>query len=615
MPVELQRNPLERAGQAPAGRLRRLCDFSGGVKAFWAEYLAVLAESVEARAAVLLRANAQDPTGWKRVLAWPSGGVGESRQFLATATDVAEACTGEASSRRAVPGGWCLGRRLADEREGEVWVAVLLLPELAREQADESLRRLGLLAHFPAVYQLRQRTERSEQAVTHFASVLELISLLDEHARFPAMAMALCNELAARHRCARVSLGWLEGEEVRLKALSHSEKFDRRTEEAQRLEAAMDEGLDQDEVIVWPEPAEQGRVTRDHARLAASGGAPFVCSLPLRRDGVPVAVLTCERGAEAFAEVELRLLALCGDMGIRRLADLHRSDRWWGARWLTGAREQFAKVLGPRHTGAKLLGLGLTAVLAFLVFGRVSHRVEASFTLAAARAAYLSAPFAGYIDEVRVELGSEVREGETLATLDPRELLLEEAAALADQVRYQREAEKARAAEKIGEMRIGEAQAEQARARLELVRHRRGQAVVVAPFDSVVVEGDLKKRIGAPVKQGDVLFKVTRLDQLYAECEVPESEAHSLRPGGRGEIAFASMPKLRFPVHIESIEPVARSRESGNVVVARCILDGGRPDWWRPGMRGAVRLAAGERAPLWIIGHGTADFLRMHLWW
>ena len=214
-----------------------------------------------------------------------------------------------------------------------------------------------------------------------------------------------------------------------------------------------------------------------------------------------------------------------------------------------------------------------------------------------------------------MEVGSEVRTGDVLATLDSRDLLLEEAAALADQTRFLREAEKASAADKVAEMRIAQAQAEQGRARLDLVKHRRAQSALTAPFDSVVIEGDLKKRIGAPVRQGDVLFKITRLDRMEAECRFSEQDAHELRIGQRGEIAFASSPKERYQVRVTRVEPVAQPKEGGNVIVVRCALEGSRSDWWRPGMSGVVKLDAGRRSPAWIAAHRTVEFLRMKLWW
>src|SRR6185295_2967886 len=98
-------------------------------------------------------------------------------------------------------------------------------------------------------------------------------------------------------------------------------------------------------------------VRRDHERDAESQKIKFLCSVPLRLEGQPQAVITCERNGGAFSEEEQRLLMFCGEMAVRRLSELKRNDRWLGARAATAAREQLSKVLGVRHTWAKIIAI------------------------------------------------------------------------------------------------------------------------------------------------------------------------------------------------------------------------------------------------------------------
>jgi multidrug resistance efflux pump len=603
--------------------LEHLPDIAGSPKTFWEGCLSVFANVTEARLAVLLCEGPKESPGWKKAMTWPADLLVEGRteSFVRVAGDLAEAAVQHGAVCRSVQGGdfatgdFLLAVRLAMDQQPEAWVAAFHIEGVSPQTAEEGLRRLRLLSHLPAIHRLRQQATRSETAVSHFASVLDLMTQVNAHQRFMAAAMAFCNELAARHHCDRVSLGWLDHEYVGLRAMSHSERFEKKMEAVKTLEAAMEEALDQDEIIVWPEPEAQRLVTRDHGRLAEAHRVAFVCSLPLRVEGEPVAVLTCERDKYAFNEVEIRLLALCGEMAMRRLADLKRSDRWFGARWATAARERLTWLAGPEHTGAKLIGLLATVALLVLVFGHWNYRVEAPFSLRTKDAGFVSAPFDGFIEEVKVELGDRVEKGAVLANLDTRELLLQEAEAVAVHIKYLREAEKARGAEKIAEMRIAEAQAEQARAKLELLRFHRDQAALLAPFVGAVVEGDLRKRIGAPVKQGDVMFKIARTDRLHIECEVNERDVEDVREGGRGVIAFASLPKLTFPIRIRNVELAAQAKENANVYLARCDFEEPIQPWMRPGMSGVAKLEVGERSLLWVVTHRTMDFLRMYLWW
>jgi len=84
--------------------------------------------------------------------------------------------------------------------------------------------------------------------------VLDVLAGVNRSERFKSMCMALCNELATRLRCQRVSLGFLEGRYVRLQAISHTDTVGRQMKLTQDIEAAMEECLDQDVEVIYPAP-------------------------------------------------------------------------------------------------------------------------------------------------------------------------------------------------------------------------------------------------------------------------------------------------------------------------------------------------------------------------
>jgi len=180
---------------------------------------------------------------------------------------------------------------------------------------------------------------------------------------------------------------------------------------------------------------------------------------------------------------------------------------------------------------------------------------------------------------------------------------------------YMVEAEKARAARQLAEMRIAQAQADQAAARLGLVRHRLAQATLKAPFDGIVAEGDLRQRISAPVRQGDALLKVARIDRLYVEVEVHERDVQDVLAAKAAEIAFVAQPRSTFAVNVAVVEPSAQPKEEGNVFRLRATLALQPEAWFRPGMSGVCKVPSGTRTLAWILAHRTIDFLRMYLWW
>jgi hypothetical protein len=497
----------------------------------------------------------------------------------------------------------------------EVCLVALFLPNALPGDLDSLAVRVQLLADIPKSYQELGQSRQARTDVEKLAIVLDTLAEVNAQARYAASVLALCNSLASRLQCQRVSLGWFEKGFIKLQGISRTERFDPKMDAVVAIEKVMEEALDQDDEIIWPSPEHYALVNRDHAGFAKANQSSAVCSIPLRQDGKVVGVVTLERAIGDFSLAELQQLRLVADQVVNRLSDLKRRDKWLGGRLAEDMREKFAGFLGPEHTWMKATGIAIALVLAILILVRPNYRVEANYILRSEEVRYVSAPFNGYLEEVMVRPGDTVKAGQVVLRLNRDDLLLEEAAATAELSRYQREAEKARAANQLAEMRVALSQSEETKARLSLVKYRLTRSEIRAPFDAVVVEGDLRNRIGAPVEQGEALFRLARTDRLYVEAEVNERDVHEVQGKATGEIAFVSQPHKRYPVKIERLEPAATAKEGKNVFLVRCEIEGQPDDWWRPGMSGVCKLNVGNRSLMWILTHRTVDFLRMWFWW
>ena len=610
-------NEAQAAGAAKIAELRQ---FAGAGKDFWGRFLAAAAVVSAADFAVLLLGRTGQTPRWTKIGEWSSGS-GRPRlrsAFLGELEDTAERCLAEGKlieEDEATQDVFTMAIRLKLLNPDEQVVFAGQFVDFNGAAARDSLARLDLVADTPAIYQANLARIQAQNDVEKFATVLDMMVPVSGEKHFLAALMALCNGVATRLHAERVSLGWLEGGYVRLKAISRTEKFERKMAAAQMLEAAMDECLDQDEEILWPSREGTSAVTRDHEKFAREQVVVNLCSIPIRVEAKTVAVLTCERQNGAFSGIELDQLRLCCDQLAARLGDLKKHDCWFGARWLAATREFCGRMVGLENTWAKVIGISISLLIAALFLVRVDYRVEGNFMLRGDEVSYLSAPFDGYIERVLVRPGDTIKKGEELARLNRSELLLEQSSAQAELTRNLREAEKARANKALGEMRIAEALAEQAKARLDLVSYRLDHAVLAAAFEGAIVEGDLRERIGSPVKQGEVLYKVARLDSLYAEAEVNERDIGEISAGDKVEIAFVAQPRLTFPAVIQMIEPAAVPKKDANVFMVRLRPADGTTTWWRPGMTGICKITTGKRTLFWILTHRTADFLRLKLWW
>lgn len=375
----------------------------------------------------------------------------------------------------------------------------------------------------------------------------------------------------------------------------------------------MEEARDQDEEILLPALPDADAITRDHQAYAELERVAGLLSVPLRVDGEPRGVITLERTAP-FSEHDALALRVVADQVSRRLDDLLRHDRWFGARWATAWREWFAKFLGPKQTWLKVGAISAAVFLLFATFVPLPYRVNASFIVRAHAMQHLPAPFEGYLAEVNVRPGDVVKAGSVLLKLDTSDLQVELASALAEKQRFSAEAEKAEAERKLADFRAARAAAAQADARVNLIRYRMERSLMTAPFDGIVVEGDLRERIGAPVKAGDILMRVSELKGLYVEMRVPERDIDLIAQSRTADIAFATRPEDTFAVAIERIEPAAVTERDGNVFVVRGEMQDSA-EWLRPGMTGVAKIESGRRSLLWIATHRLVDFLRLKFWW
>ena len=109
-----------------------------------------------------------------------------------------------------------------------------------------------------------------------------LISIALGQASYREAASEIVNLLVDNFDCQRVSLGLHNGVSIELIALSHVERIDPRTQMVRRIEAAMEESLDQSSAIVEPSDTSNANlITRAHQDLLAHEGFGASCTVLL----------------------------------------------------------------------------------------------------------------------------------------------------------------------------------------------------------------------------------------------------------------------------------------------------------------------------------------------
>lgn len=263
-------------------------------------------------------------------------------------------------------------------------------------------------------------------------------------------------------------------------------------------------------------------------------------------------------------------------------------------------------------TGRKaLIILGATA--AGLTLLPMPYPVRATSELQPAVRRVIAAPFDGTLLRSRVKAGELVAEGDLLAELEGRELRSQISEATADRERAIKGADIAYAGGKVAEGRVAELEAERLTHQIELLEFRQRNLEVRSPISGLVLQGDLERSEGAPLRVGDPLFEVGPLDQLVAEIAVDAVDVPYIRMGAKVELKFESFAARVSEGEVSRIAPKSEWRDDRNVFL--CEVELPNPDEsLRVGMKGKAKIAGPRRPLIWIWGRDAWLALRYWLW-
>jgi len=463
---------------------------------------------------------------------------------------------------------------------------------------------------------LRRSADPVEAARLRIKLVLQLTATFLERPEVKEAATALVTELATQLGCDRVALGIVHGKSLRIEAISHAVQFDRHANLLGATVAAMTEALDQGEPVVYPAERD-GRlvVTFAHAELAQMTGAGGLVSLPLIINGCRIGALTLERAAgHPFDAPAIELLeGLAGLLAPVVEMQLAR-QRSLPAHISGSAKAFWGKLVGPRHSGLKLATVLASALILFGVFATGVYRVSGNARIEGEIQHAMTAPFQGYVRESASRAGDTVKKGQVLARLDDRDLKLERVRLQAQREQYNKQFREAMAKRDRTQVRLVTSQIGQVEAQLALVEEQLSRMEIAAPFDGVIVSGDLTQAIGAPTERGQVLFEIAPLEGYRVVLQVDERSIGDVRVGQRGQLVLAAMPGESLPIVIEKITPVSAAKEGRNVFRVEASLDTDPGMRLRPGLEGVGKIDVDTRHLVWIWTRELVNWIRLK-WW
>lgn len=648
---QAKQQTVEAAAQTPhrSKMVQRLLDASNNLQTFLKDLLttqAVLVAGTEA-CAFLVERQEEKGVGLRLIShVRPDESDAETRQAAVRAfQNIVRPCVEQAKDGAIEVGApddgdaqYCLVTILRSEG-AVVAVSAVITRCRDMDRAKQRLTSMQLVAGYFELFSLRRYTEQARAMAERHQHVLQFTGAVQTAEGFNSAAMSLCNELATRTGATRVSLGWVKGKQIKVKALSHTEKFDKKQELIVQLQKVMEECLDQEEPVRFdPEGNSSQNVTRSARELSVAQGGNVVLSVPLRKRDAAVGVLTVEFPPRTKLDEQTEsAIAVGSDLLAPQLADRYDNDRNIFVKVGHSIAYGAKLAIGPKHMGVKLLVAGLIGLIAFVVLYKPMYRVRAPFQLVAMERRSISAPDNGILKQVFFKPGQPVKAGEVLAQMDIAELQIELARVEAqvrslDQKYKAMDAYAQQGQDTAAQAEIAALERDAAKEEANELKYKIEQATIKAPFDCIVLRGELSDRQDAPVQKGDVLFEIAQSDPEHptriaveGELHVPDRDIQEvkriydqqreglLKRDVDGEIATTSFPSDGFEFKIRRIVPMGEPKEGENAFNVYVEIEN-PPGWMFPGESGEARINIEKRRLAWIWTHRLVDWVKLKLW-
>lgn len=381
---------------------------------------------------------------------------------------------------------------------------------------------------------------------------------------------------------------------ARLVASSGAAKFSNSTSLARAAVEAMSAILAKGEDQLW---VFRDAVNNDPGPVmsfALIAEAEFVFAMPLSEQTEPPNAVLLLFGSPSATKIEPIVTQLRASKsklaGFLNLLRRVRHEK----RLING----LAPITKHLHGANRLFAVPIAAALALLLFLPVTDCAPAECSIEPSSKRFVVSPQDGLLAKSLVEPGATVTKGQELALLDRNALELEIAAQQAVFQQAQLRRDSALARHEGGQAGVFTLEARQAEENLALLELRLDQLTIRSPIDGVVLRGDLKRTLGAPVTKGQVLYEVAPLDEMIAEVSIPEEEIHRIAVGMPVTVRLDAFSGTLFRGTLDRVHPRAELRDEASVFIAEMKLDA-HDAAVRPGMRGRASISTTKSAFIW----------------
>jgi multidrug resistance efflux pump len=438
--------------------------------------------------------------------------------------------------------------------------------------------------------------------VNREAVFLTLLQPLLVQGAFSIGTVEFLSRLVQSFDCERASLGLKTGNRVKICAVS-SHYQEMKEAILPEVIAAMEESLVQETTLAYPHPVSDfPYIVIAHGELARRNGLTSVLTIPLVQDKQLIGAITLESRQNTILEPNRLWLIerIASDTGPLLKLKWSLEQPFW-RRILTGFRRKWTQEEDGRLSrSGRMAVTGLLGFVLLVLFALpLPNHVSGNARLEASVQRVISAPIDGYLKEIRVRPGDRVEANQLLAELNDETLLIQQRRLAAETLQQENAVAEAMVKADRTQFAVSRTKLDELLAQKELVDEQLARTRLVAPFDGIVIKGDLTQLLGTPIKRSDALLTLSKGAGFRVIVEVNEQDIADIQVEQSGTLVVTALPAEHFDLHVVRITPVANTTTEGqNVFEVEARLDTGMAKL-APGLKGVAKIVSDTRPVGW----------------
>ncbi len=209
--------------------------------------------------------------------------------------------------------------------------------------------------------------------------------------------------------------------------------------------------------------------------------------------------------------------------------------------------------------------------------------------------------------------GDSVTQGQILATLDNRDLLLQQEKWLSEREKHSKEYQEALAIRDRSKVSVLIARIAQTDAQLHQIEEQLQHTQLRAPFNSLLISGDWSRALGAPIERGQLLFEIVPAEGYRVALQVNDHEVSNIASGQIANLRLARLPDESIQLAVSRILPLSIAAQGSNQFRVETEITNELAGL-RPGMQGIAKINIGRASILKVWTASSVNRLRLWAW-